>query len=154
MAAGRPPNTETLNPDAAGRETRCTGSIEANERLETSAPGVYALGDVKGDLGFTHLHDDFRIIRTNLLEGVERHHRESPGALRCVHRSTAGRIGSPRRLWTRPRRTLLAKMPMNYVSRVAELGETRAYKGCDRRRDRPDPGLRGARYRRRQRSWR
>ncbi|MBA4116454.1 MAG: FAD-dependent oxidoreductase [Rubrobacter sp.] len=48
VAAGRPPNTETLNLDAAGIESDQRGFIEANEILETSVPGVYALGDVKG----------------------------------------------------------------------------------------------------------
>ena len=70
MAAGRPPNTETLDLDAAGIETDKRGFIKANERLETSVPGVYAIGDVKGGPAFTHIsYDDFRIIRTNLLEG-------------------------------------------------------------------------------------
>src|SRR5262249_16200503 len=69
-AAGRTPNTETLNLSSAGIETDKRGFIKANDRLETNAPGVYALGDVKGGPQFTHIsYDDYRIIRTNLIEG-------------------------------------------------------------------------------------
>ena len=69
-AAGRVPNTDRLDLAAAGIATDAKGFITVNERLETSAPGVYALGDVKGGPAFTHIsYDDFRIIRTNLLQG-------------------------------------------------------------------------------------
>ncbi len=69
-AVGRTPNTETLNLSSAGIETDRNGFIKTNERLETKAPGVYALGDVKGGPQFTHIsYDDYRIIRTNLIEG-------------------------------------------------------------------------------------
>src|SRR6266702_3651453 len=70
LAAGRSPNSEALDLGAAGVETDKNGFIKVNERLETSVPGVYALGDVKGGPAFTHIsYDDFRIVRTNLLEG-------------------------------------------------------------------------------------
>jgi pyruvate/2-oxoglutarate dehydrogenase complex dihydrolipoamide dehydrogenase (E3) component len=69
-AAGRVPNTDRLNPQAAGIEVDKRGFIPVNDRLETNVPGVYALGDVKGGPAFTHIsYDDFRVIRTNLLEG-------------------------------------------------------------------------------------
>ena len=45
------------------------GFINVNSRLETSAPGIYALGDIKGGPAFTHIsYDDFRMIRTNIIE--------------------------------------------------------------------------------------
>src|SRR5439155_13699000 len=70
VAVGRAPNTEGLNPKAAGIETDSRGFIKANQRLETNVSGVYVLGDVKGGPAFTHIsYDDFRIIRSNLLEG-------------------------------------------------------------------------------------
>ena len=69
MATGRTPNTEELNLTAAGVQIDKRGFVQANERLETNVPGIYALGDVKGGPAFTHIsYDDFRIIRTNLLE--------------------------------------------------------------------------------------
>src|SRR5439155_14635774 len=69
MAAGRVPNTDWLHLEAAGIQTDKRGFIQVNERLETNVPGIYGLGDVKGGPAFTHIsYDDFRIIRTNLLE--------------------------------------------------------------------------------------
>src|SRR5712691_8029720 len=70
IAVGRQPNTEDLNLSAAGIESDMQGNIKVNNKLETNIAGVYALGDVKGGAQFTHIsYDDFRIIRTNLLEG-------------------------------------------------------------------------------------
>jgi pyruvate/2-oxoglutarate dehydrogenase complex dihydrolipoamide dehydrogenase (E3) component len=69
VATGRTPNSDTLNLAAAGIKTNDRGFIEVNDRLETTADGVYALGDIKGGPAFTHIsYDDFRIIRANLLE--------------------------------------------------------------------------------------
>src|SRR5205085_1327592 len=68
-AAGRTPNTDWLNPTAAGIQMDKHGFIQVNEKLETNVAGIYALGDVKGGPAFTHIsYDDFRVIRTNLLE--------------------------------------------------------------------------------------
>ena len=70
VGVGRTPNTERLNLQAAGVETNERGFIKVNDRLETNVPGIYALGDVNGGPQFTHIsYDDFRIIRTNLIEG-------------------------------------------------------------------------------------
>ena len=69
-AAGRVPNTDRLDLPAAGIAMDDKGFIAVSPRLETTVPGVYALGDVKGGPAFTHIsYDDFRIIRTNLLQG-------------------------------------------------------------------------------------
>ena len=71
IAVGRTPNTDMLNLSAAGLETDKNGFLPANERLETAVPGIYALGDVKGGPAFTHISfDDYRIINTNLLDGM------------------------------------------------------------------------------------
>src|SRR6185312_17303197 len=69
LAAGRTPNTEHLNLTATGLHPDAHGFIPTNDHLETSVEGIYALGDIKGGPAFTHIsYDDFRIIRTNLLE--------------------------------------------------------------------------------------
>ena len=69
LAVGRRPNTDDLGAGHAGVELDEHGFIKANARLETTAEGVYVVGDVKGGPAFTHIsYDDFRILRTNLLE--------------------------------------------------------------------------------------
>src|SRR5258708_23857363 len=68
-APGRVPNTEDLTLEAAGIQLDKEGYIQLNGQLETNVAGIYALGDVKGGPAFTHVaYDDFRILRTNLLE--------------------------------------------------------------------------------------
>ena len=70
--AGCPTPTASTSPPP-GIATDDKGFIQVNERLETNVPGIYALGDVKGGPAFTHIsYDDFRIIRTNLLQGGRR----------------------------------------------------------------------------------
>ena len=127
VAAGRPPNTETLNLGAAGITTDKRGFIEANERLETSAPGVYALGDVKGGPAFTHIsYDDFRIIRTNLLEGGNAHITNRQVPYTMFIDPQLGRVGlTEQEARDQGLDVLVAKIPMSYVSRAVELGETR-----------------------------
>jgi pyruvate/2-oxoglutarate dehydrogenase complex dihydrolipoamide dehydrogenase (E3) component len=129
VAAGRPPNTETLNLEAAGIERDKRGFIEANERLETSVPGVYALGDVKGGLAFTHIsYDDFRIIRTNLLEDGRATIADRQVPYTMFTDPQLGRIGmSEQEARDQDRDVRVARLPMNYVTRAIETGETRGF---------------------------
>jgi pyruvate/2-oxoglutarate dehydrogenase complex dihydrolipoamide dehydrogenase (E3) component len=70
VAAGRIPNTAGIGLEEAGVELDGRGYIRVNERLETSAPEVWAMGDCAGSPQFTHVSvDDFRIIRDNLAGG-------------------------------------------------------------------------------------
>jgi pyruvate/2-oxoglutarate dehydrogenase complex dihydrolipoamide dehydrogenase (E3) component len=70
VAAGRIPNTAGIGLEAAGVETDTRGYIRVNERLETTASGVWAIGECAGSPQFTHASvDDFRIIRDNLAGG-------------------------------------------------------------------------------------
>jgi len=67
VAAGRTPNTTGIGLEEAGVELDGRGYIRVNERLETSAPDVWAIGECAGSPQFTHASvDDFRIIRDNL----------------------------------------------------------------------------------------
>ena len=69
-AAGRIPNTAGIGLDLAGVELDNRGYIKVNERLETTASGVWAVGECAGSPQFTHVsYDDFRIIRDNLAGG-------------------------------------------------------------------------------------
>ena len=129
VAAGRPPNTETLDLDAAGIETDKRGFIKANERLETGVDGVYAIGDVKGGPAFTHIsYDDFRIISTNLLEGGNVTTADRLVPYTMFTDPQLGRIGlSEQEARDQGRDVLVAKIPMSYVARAIEMGETRGF---------------------------
>jgi pyruvate/2-oxoglutarate dehydrogenase complex dihydrolipoamide dehydrogenase (E3) component len=70
VAAGRTPNTEGLGPELAGVELTNRGYIKVNERLQTTAPGVWAIGEVAGSPQFTHISiDNFRVVHSNLTGG-------------------------------------------------------------------------------------
>ena len=70
VAAGRTPNTRAIGADLAGVELDPRGYVKVNERLETTAPRVWAMGDCAGSPQFTHVaFDDFRIVRDNLNGG-------------------------------------------------------------------------------------
>jgi pyruvate/2-oxoglutarate dehydrogenase complex dihydrolipoamide dehydrogenase (E3) component len=70
VAVGRIPNTSGIGAEDAGLELDGRGYIRVNDRLETSAPDVWALGECAGSPQFTHIsEDDFRIVRDNLAGG-------------------------------------------------------------------------------------
>ena len=128
-AAGRPPNTEKLNLKVAGVETDKRGFIKVNERLETNVEGVYALGDVKGGPAFTHIsYDDFRIIRTNLLEGGDATISDRKVPYTVFIDPQLGRAGlSEQEAREQERNIRVAKIPMSYVARAIEVDETRGF---------------------------
>ncbi len=68
VATGRRPNTEGLHPEAAGVELSVSGAVKTDERLRTSAPHIWAMGDVTGGMQFTYISlDDSRIVKSQLL---------------------------------------------------------------------------------------
>ncbi len=126
-AAGRSPNTEALRLDAAGVTVDQRGFIPVDQRLRTSVPGIYAVGDVNGGPAFTHIsYDDYRLLKTNLIDGGDA--------------STAGRL-VPYTVFIDPQlgrvglgedearakglAIRVAKMPMNAVARALEVDESR-----------------------------
>lgn len=129
VAVGRTPNTEELNLPAAGIETDPRGCIKVDERLATSAEGVYAIGDVNGGPAFTHIsYDDFRILRANLLEGGSRTTRDRLVPYTVFIDPQLGRVGlTERKAREQGRDFLVAKMPMTDVARAIETGETRGF---------------------------
>ncbi len=73
VSTGRRPYTEGLNLEAAGVALDARGAIQVDDKLRTTAPGIWAMGDVKGGLQFTYISlDDFRIIRDQLFGKNER----------------------------------------------------------------------------------
>jgi pyruvate/2-oxoglutarate dehydrogenase complex dihydrolipoamide dehydrogenase (E3) component len=72
VASGRTPNTDGINLEAAGVERDEQGFVKVDERLRTTAPGVWAVGDCAGSPHFTHIaDDDVRVVRDNLA-GIDR----------------------------------------------------------------------------------
>jgi pyruvate/2-oxoglutarate dehydrogenase complex dihydrolipoamide dehydrogenase (E3) component len=97
VALGKTPNTAELGLERAGIKLTLSGYVSVNDRLETTAPAVWAMGDCAGSPAFTHMaFDDFRIVRDNL---------------RGRQRSTAGRQ-VPFCLFTEPE---LARVGLNEV---------------------------------------
>ena len=129
VAAGRPPNTDTLGLPAAGIETDKRGFIKVNERLETNVDGVYALGDVKGGPAFTHVsYDDFRVIRTNVIEGGDATIAGRMVPYTMFIDPQLGRVGlSAGEAERQGLNVKVAKMPMTHVARALENDETRGF---------------------------
>ena len=128
VATGRTPNTEEIGLELAGIATDERGYIRVNERLETTVPGVYAVGDCAGSPHFTHIaFDDFRVIRENL-SGRHRvtTNRQVPFCVFTdpelahvgLNETQAKHQGIAYRL---------AKIPMATVLRTRTLSETRGF---------------------------
>src|SRR5579859_4286712 len=128
VAVGRVPNTADIGLEQAGIELDARGYIRVNDRLQTSAPGVWAIGECAGDRKSTRLNvDDFRIVRDNMAGG---------------HRSTGDRL-VPYVVFTDPplarvglsegeaqRRGIavrVAKLPMSSVLRTEATDETQGF---------------------------
>jgi pyruvate/2-oxoglutarate dehydrogenase complex dihydrolipoamide dehydrogenase (E3) component len=127
-ATGRTPNTQNLGLELTGVERTSDGHVKVNERLETTAGNIWAVGDCAGSPHFTHIaFDDFRVVRDNLAGG---------------NRVTTGRL-VPYCLFTDPELARvgldetearakgiayrLARIPMDAVLRTFTLSETRGF---------------------------
>jgi pyruvate/2-oxoglutarate dehydrogenase complex dihydrolipoamide dehydrogenase (E3) component len=128
VASGRTPNTKNIGLELAGVEVTDRGYIKVNERLETTAPDVWAVGECAGSPQFTHMaFDDFRIVRDNLAGGNRvTTGRQVPFCLFTdpelarigLSESEAKKNGIAHRL---------AKIPMTTVLRAQTLSETRGF---------------------------
>ncbi len=127
-AAGRIPNTQGLGLENTGVDLNENGYIRVNERLQTTAPDIWAMGECAGSPQFTHVaFDDFRVVHDSLTGG---------------NRTTEGRV-VPFCLFTDPEFARiglseleaqqlaipyrLAKIPMAAVLRTRTLSETRGF---------------------------
>ncbi|HQR31913.1 MAG TPA: mercuric reductase, partial [Blastocatellia bacterium] len=128
-AAGRTPNSDALNLAAAGVETDKAGFIKTNAKLETNVAGIYALGDVKGGPQFTHIsYDDYRIVKTNLLEGGNATITDRFVPYTVFIDPQLARVGvSESEAKAKGLNVKIAKMPMAYVARAIEMSETRGF---------------------------
>ena len=94
VAAGRVPNTAGIGLEEAGVELDARGYIRVNERLETTAPDVWAIGECAGSPQFTHVSDRRLSDHQGQSGRGQPQHARSAGSLLHVHRPAA-----------RPRRT-------------------------------------------------
>jgi pyruvate/2-oxoglutarate dehydrogenase complex dihydrolipoamide dehydrogenase (E3) component len=128
VAAGRAPNTKGIGLDLAGVELTDRGYIRVNERLETTAPGVWAIGEVAGSPQFTHVSvDDFRVVYSSITGGKRvTTGRQVPFCLFTdpefarigLSEKDANEQGIAYRLF---------KIPMEAVMRASTLSETRGF---------------------------
>ena len=126
LAMGRIPNTDDLNLSAAGIQTDKHGFIQVDDQLQTSAPGVFALGDCNGRGAFTHTsYNDFEIVAANLLKGESRRVSDRIPAHALFIDPPLARVGMSE---TEVRKSgipaLIGLRPMTRVSRAIEKGET------------------------------
>jgi pyruvate/2-oxoglutarate dehydrogenase complex dihydrolipoamide dehydrogenase (E3) component len=124
VATGRTPNTAGIGLDAAGVELDSRGYIQVNERLETTARDVWAIGECAGSPQFTHVSaDDFRVIRDNLAGG-SRTTRDRLIPFCMFTDPPLARVGlNERDAQQRDVRVRVAKLPMRAVLRTWTTGE-------------------------------
>ena len=125
VAVGRTPNTHGIELDRAGVELDSRGYIEVNDRLETTAPSVWAMGECAGSPQFTHVaFDDFRVVRDNF-KGGNRNTRDRLVPFCMFTDPQFARVGL-NELEARKRGVeyRVAKMPMAAVLRTRTLSET------------------------------
>ena len=127
-ALGRVPNTEELNLQVAGVETDARRFVKVNDRLETSAEGVWALGDVNGGPQYTHVSlDDWRIVAANL-EGGNRSTADRLVPYTLFIDPELGRIGlTETEARSRGLRVKIARLAADRIPRAVTSGETRGY---------------------------
>ena len=128
VAAGRTPNTNGIGLEVAGVEKTDHGYIKVNERLETTAPGVWAAGECAGSPHFTHISEnDFHIVHDNILGG----HRVTTGRQVpfCIFTDPEfARIGlSETEAKARGVSYRLAKIPLLAILRARSLTQTRGF---------------------------
>jgi pyruvate/2-oxoglutarate dehydrogenase complex dihydrolipoamide dehydrogenase (E3) component len=129
VAVGRRPNTDDLGLDKAGIATDERGYITVDDRLATSVPGIWALGDCNGRGAFTHTaYNDFEIVAANLLDGQDRKLSQRVPAYALYTDPPLGRVGMTLAQARKSGRKLLAgRRPMTRVSRAIEKGETQGF---------------------------
>jgi pyruvate/2-oxoglutarate dehydrogenase complex dihydrolipoamide dehydrogenase (E3) component len=129
LAVGRIPNTQDLGLDQAGIVTDERGYIAVDDELRTNVPGIWALGDCNGRGAFTHTsYNDYEIVADNLLNGDHRRVSDRIQTYALFIDPPLGRCGmTDAEIRKSGRRALVAKYPMQRVSRAVEKGETQGF---------------------------
>jgi pyruvate/2-oxoglutarate dehydrogenase complex dihydrolipoamide dehydrogenase (E3) component len=128
VAAGRTPNTRGIGLEQSGIELDARGFVKVDDRLQTSAPGVWAVGECAGSPQFTHVaFDDFRVVRDNLA-GKRRSTQDRLVPYCAFIDPELARVGFDET--TAEQRQIevrVARLPMSNVLRARALGETRGF---------------------------
>ena len=129
LAVGRRPNTDDLGLDKAGVETDPRGFIAVDDQLRTSAPGIWAIGDVNGRGAFTHTsYNDFEILAANMFDDDPRRITDRITTYGLFIDPPLGRVGmTEREVRESGRKALIGKMMMTRVGRARERGETQGF---------------------------
>jgi len=129
LAVGRIPNTSDLSLGRAGVATDERGYIAVDDQLQTSAPGIWALGDCNGPGAFTHTsYNNYEIVADNLFNADHRRVSDRIQAYALYIDPPLGRCGmTGAGIRKSGRRALVAKYPMSRVSRAYEKGETQGF---------------------------
>ena len=125
LAVGRVPNTADLGLETAGVATDPRGFITVDDRLETSVPGIWALGDCNGRGAFTHTsYNDFEIVAENLLDGADRRVSDRLPCYALFTDPPLGRVGlSAEQARAAGRRIKVGRRAMTRVGRAVEKDE-------------------------------
>ena len=126
LATGRTPNTDYLGLEVAGIERDDKGYVRVNARLETTLPGVWAMGDCNGRGAFTHTsYNDYEIVAANLFDGGKRSVDDRIPCHAVYIDPPLAHVGmNEREVRERGRPALIGIRPMTKVGRAVEKGET------------------------------
>ena len=129
LAVGRRPNTDDLGLDTAGIEVDARGLIPVDDRLATSVPGVWALGECNGRGAFTHTaYNDYEIVAANLLHDDPRSVADRIDCYALYIDPPLGRVGmTEQQVRDSGRQALIATRAMTRVGRAVEKGETQGF---------------------------
>ncbi len=126
LAVGRAPNTRDLGLDKAGIEVDERGYIKVNDQLQTSVPGVWALGDCNGQGAFTHTsYNDYEIVAANLLDNDPRKVSDRIVTYGLFVDPPLGRVGmTENQARESGRNVLIGQRAMTRIGRAVEKGQT------------------------------
>jgi pyruvate/2-oxoglutarate dehydrogenase complex dihydrolipoamide dehydrogenase (E3) component len=129
LAVGRRPNSDDLGLDAAGVATDARGYVKVDDQLQTTVPGIWALGDCNGRGAFTHTaYNDFEIVAANLLDKDPRRVSDRLPAYALYIDPPLGRVGlTEAEAREAGHEVSIGMRPMSRVSRAIEKGETRGF---------------------------
>jgi pyruvate/2-oxoglutarate dehydrogenase complex dihydrolipoamide dehydrogenase (E3) component len=129
LALGRRPNTDDLGLDAAGVETDERGYIRVDDKLCSSAPHIWAMGDCNGRGAFTHTaYNDYEIVAANVLDGDPRRVTDRLPCYALYTDPPLGRVGmTETEARASGRNCLIGRIDMTRVGRAVERGETEGF---------------------------